>query len=119
VLLEVDDIHKVILEWNKKYFHQADKTPFAGGTENTVLYDLIRYTGMSKATKEVVDGPFLQKYGDNLGDILPEMEQVIQELSMPEKIKVLGKKIETEISEEDFMSGFKGWKESTSTSPSG
>jgi hypothetical protein len=54
-----------------------------------------------------------------LGDILPEMEQVIQELSMPEKIKVLGKKIETEISEEDFMSGFKGWKESTSTSPSG
>jgi hypothetical protein len=58
-------------------------------------------------------------YGANLGDILPKTEQVIRELSMPEEIKVLGKQIETEISEADFISGFKGWKESTSTSPSG
>jgi hypothetical protein len=38
---------------------------------------------------------------------------------MPEEIKVLGKKIDTEILEEDFISGFKGWKECMSTSPSG
>jgi hypothetical protein len=44
---------------------------------------------------------------------------VIHELAMPEEIKVLGKKIESEISEDDFISGFKCWKESTSTSPSG
>jgi hypothetical protein len=119
VLLEVDDIHKAILERNKKHFHQADETPFAKGAENMVLYDLIGYTGMSQAAKEVVDGTFLEKYGDELGSILPETEQVICELSMPEEIKVLGKKIETEILEEDFISGFKGWKESTSTSPSG
>jgi hypothetical protein len=74
---------------------------------------------MSQAAKDVVDGTFLAKYGDELGNILPETEQVIRELSMPEEIKVLGKKIDTEISEEDFISGFKGWKESTSTSPSG
>ena len=84
-----------------------------------VLYDLIGYTGMSKAAKDVVDGTFLEKYGDELGDILPETEQVIRGLAMPEEIKVLGKKIDYEISEEDFISGFKGWKESTSTSPSG
>jgi hypothetical protein len=119
VLLEVNDIHKAILERNKKHFHQADETPFAGGAENTVLYDLLGYTGMSQAAKDVVDGTFLVKYGDKLGNILPEMEQVICELSMPEEIKVLGKKIDTEILEEDFISGFKGWKESTSTSPSG
>jgi hypothetical protein len=35
----------VILEWNKQHFHQADETPFAGGAENTVLYDIIGYTG--------------------------------------------------------------------------
>jgi hypothetical protein len=34
---------------------------------------------------------------------------------MPEEIKVLGKKINCEISEEDFHLGIKGWKESTST----
>jgi hypothetical protein len=38
---------------------------------------------------------------------------------MPEEIKVLGKKIETEMSEADFISGFKGWKESMSTFPLG
>jgi hypothetical protein len=53
----------------------------------------IGYTGMSQAAKEVVNGTFLEKYGDKLGNILPEMEQVICELSMPEEIKVLGKKI--------------------------
>ncbi len=26
VLLEVDNIHKALLEWNKKHFHQADDT---------------------------------------------------------------------------------------------
>jgi hypothetical protein len=86
VLLEVEDIHKAILEWNKKHSHQADETPFAGGAENTVLYDLIGYTGMSQAAKDVVDGTFLAKYGDKLGNILPKMEQVIHELSMPEEI---------------------------------
>jgi hypothetical protein len=110
VLLEVDDIHKAILEQNKKHFHQADETPFAGGAENTVLYDLIGYTGMSQAAKDVVDATFLEKYGDELENILPKM---------PEEIKVLGKKIDNEILEEDFISGFKGWKESTSTCPSG
>jgi hypothetical protein len=38
---------------------------------------------------------------------------------MPEEIKVLGKKIDSKISDEDFIDGFKKWKESTSTSPSG
>jgi hypothetical protein len=84
-----------------------------------VLFDLIGYTGISQAAKDVVDGTFLPKYGDELGNILPKTEQEIDELSMPEEIKVLGKKIDTEILEEDFISGFKGWKESTSTSPSG
>jgi hypothetical protein len=65
VLLEVDDIHKALLERNRKHFHQADETPFAGGAENSVLYDLLGYTGMSKAAREVVDGSFLDKYGDN------------------------------------------------------
>jgi hypothetical protein len=119
VLLEVDDIHKALLERNRKHFHQADETPFTGGAENLVLYDLLVYTGMSKAAREVVDGSFLDKYGDKLGHILPETEQVIKELAMPEEIRVLSKKMECEISEEDFISGIKCWKESTSTSPSG
>jgi hypothetical protein len=119
VLLEVDKIHKAILERNQNHFHQADETLFAGGAENTVLYNLLGYTGMSKVAKDVVKGTFLEKYGDKLGDILPETEQVICELAMPEEITVLGKKIDCKILEEAFISKFKGWKESTSTSLSG
>lgn len=43
---------------------------------------------MSKAAKDVVEGTFMEKYGDELGYILPETEQVIRELAMPEEIKV-------------------------------
>jgi hypothetical protein len=61
----------------------------------------------------------LEKHGDELKDILPETEQLIKELSMPEEIKVLGKQLDYEMTEEIFISGFKKWKESTSTSPAG
>ena len=93
VLLEVEDIHHALLERNRKHFHQSDDTPFVGGAENMVLYDLLGYTGMSKAARDVVDGTFLEKYGDDLGNILPETEQVIKELAMPEEIKVLVRRL--------------------------
>jgi hypothetical protein len=74
---------------------------------------------MSQAAKDVVEGTFLEKHGNELKNILPETVQLIKEMSMPEEIKVLSEKIDCEISEDDFISGFKKWKESTSTSPSG
>ncbi len=118
VLLNVADIHKAILEWNQQHFHQADDTPFAGGAQDTILYDVLGYTGMSKAAKDMVDGKSMEMHGDKC-DLLPETEWVIRELAMPEEIKVLGKKIDSKISDDDFIDGFKKWKESTSTSPSG
>jgi hypothetical protein len=54
--LEVDEIHKAILPQNKKHFHQAHETPFAGRAKNTVLFNLLGYTGMNQAAKDVVDG---------------------------------------------------------------
>jgi hypothetical protein len=87
VLQEVEDIHKAILEWNKCHFHQADETPFTGGAKNTILYDLIGYTGMSQAAKDVVKGTFLEKHGNKLKNLLLETEQLIKEMAMPEEIK--------------------------------
>jgi hypothetical protein len=117
VLLEVDDIHKAIIECIRKHFHQAVDMPFGGSKEDSVLYDLVGYSGMSKAAKEIVEGTFLEKHRDL--DIQPETEQLINELAMPVEIKALGNKIECEITQDNFCSGFKAWKESTSTSPSG
>jgi hypothetical protein len=95
----------------------VDETPFAGGAENTILYYLIGYMGMSQAAKDVVKGTFLERHGNELKNLLPDTEQLIKEMAMPEEIK--GKKISCEISEDNFISGFRKWKESTSTSPSG
>jgi hypothetical protein len=72
----VANIHKAILEWNQQHFHQADDTPFEGGAKDTILYDLLGYTGMSKAAKDMVDGTFMEKYGGKCAQ-LPETEQVI------------------------------------------
>jgi len=88
VLLEVDEIHKAILERNQKHFHQATDTPFGGGEKDTVLYDLIGYTGMSEEAKAIVEGTFLDQYGEDI-KILPETEQLIKELAMPPEIKAL------------------------------
>ena len=93
-------------------------TPFGGSEEDSVLFDLVGYSGMSAAVREIVDGTFLDTHGKNL-NILPKMEQHIKELAMPEEIRALIKKISYEVTEEDFISGFKGWKECMSTSPSG
>jgi hypothetical protein len=118
VLLEVDDIHRAILERNKQLFNQAHEMPFVGGAENMVLFDLLGYSGMSQAARDVVEGTFLERHGAGC-DMLPEMEQLIKELAMPEEIRAMGKKIDCEITEGEFISGIRKWRESTSTSPSG
>jgi hypothetical protein len=64
-----------------------------------------------------MEGTFLETYG-NLKNLLPEMVQLISEMAMPEEIQKLGQ-IQKEITTDDFYSGFKSWKESTSMSPSG
>jgi hypothetical protein len=73
---------------------------------------------MSAAAMDIVDRTFMEKHGGDI-EMLPETEQVIREMAMPKEMKVLGKKINCEISDVDFILGFKGWRESTSTSPSG
>jgi hypothetical protein len=86
VLLEVANIHKAILEQNQQHFHQADDPPFAGGAEDTILYDLLGYTDISKAVKDIMESKFMEKHGDKC-ELLPETEQLIRELAMPEEIK--------------------------------
>jgi hypothetical protein len=113
ILLEVDDIHQALLARNKKHFHQAAETPFGHG----ILQDLVGFSGLNSAATDIINGSFLDKH--DLPDILPETRQMIMELAMPDQIKCLKDPISAEITEADFVSGFKKWKERTSTSPSG
>ena len=113
ILLEVDDIHKALLDRNKNHFHQAAETPFGHG----ILHDLVGYSGLNEAATEIVNGTFLDN--QDVPDLLPETRQMIVELAMPDQIKSLRSPIPTEITAADFISGFKKWKERTATSPSG
>lgn len=115
ILLDADDIHKALLDRNKKHFHQAAETPFGHG----ILGDLVGYSGLSKAAKDIVNGEFLTKYPDVTEAMLPETQQLVTEMAMPEVIKALKKPIPKEIERSDFVHGFKKWKEKTSTSPLG
>jgi len=114
ILLEADDIHKALLERNKNHFRKAADTPFGSGD----LYDLVGFTGLNEAADAIVAGTFMEEYGDEL-NLLPETEQLIAELAMPEMIKNLESDIPTEVGEGEYIDGFKKWTESTSTSPSG
>jgi hypothetical protein len=116
VLLEVDDIHWALLEQNKKHFHQAAETPLGGEVREGILADLVGYSGLTKAAKAIVDGNFLDQYGASM-EMLPETTHLIMELAMPDEIWQL-RKINHEVSTEDFYHGLLHWKESTSTSPS-
>jgi hypothetical protein len=92
--------------------------PVGDSKEEAVLFDLVGYSGLNEAAKAVVEGDFLEKHGENI-DVLPETEQLIKELVMPAEIQELGKKIAYLVDDHNSISGFKVWKESTSTSPSG
>lgn len=114
-----------LMKFTRQYWNETENTSIKQTTlhlveeqKNTILYDLTGYTSMSVVAKDIVAITFMEKYSNNV-EMLPKTEQVIWEMPMPEEIKVLGKKIVCEISEEAFISGFKGWRESTSTSPSG
>jgi hypothetical protein len=48
VLLELDDIHRALLERNKKHFHQTAETPFGGEVREGILADLVCYSGLMK-----------------------------------------------------------------------
>jgi len=114
ILLEVEDIHKALLEQNKNHFCKAADTPFGSGN----LYDLVGFTGLNEAADAIMEGTFLEEYGNDL-DLLPEREQLVTKLAMPEMIKNLEKDISNEVGEGDYIDGIKKWTESMPTLPSG
>jgi hypothetical protein len=116
VLLKADDIYNALMERNKQHFHQAFDTPFGSGVNDGILADLVGYSGLTTAAKDIVDGTFMDKHGDKV-DLLPEREQLIIEMAMPKAIKTLGN-INSIVTIHNFVSAFKKWKESTFTSPS-
>jgi hypothetical protein len=69
----------------------------------------VGYSGLNAAAKEILNGTFLDC--PDLPDLFPETRQLILELAMPNQIKCLKTSVPLEITDVDFTSGFKKWKE--------
>lgn len=107
------EMYNVLLRRNMNKLMASSKNPFAEGPLN----DLIGHTGEKIAADALLDGTFLDKYRDQLGDILtPEFEEF---LSCMKRHPNATTEIDPEITVNDFQELFKKTKPTTSCGPSG
>ena len=108
-----NEMYGVLLRRNLNKLMASAKNPFAEGPLN----DLIGHLGEKPAADALLDGTFLDKYRDQLGDILtPEFEEF---LTCMKKHPNATTDIDPEITVEDYQSLFKKTKPTTSCGPSG
>ena len=107
-VLESEAMEDHLLRYNRKWFRQASETPFGGGD----LYDMTQFSGLTHEVDAILNGNHVDDMGIPMSI---EMRTFLQQMQRPANIA----DIETAISTDDYTYGIKGWKETTSTSPSG
>lgn len=107
-----EDIDRHLLQYNRDSFRAASSSPCGHG----VIHDALTFTSLSPASEEELLA----------GNIPPSwcvqqdnhLREFLASFVIPPQVYLHGD-IPTEISEDDAIHGFRAWKESTSTSPSG
>ena len=79
------------------------------------MQDLLGFHGLTQAADQILRGTLFENYDT---DCFPGVKEFVSAMIIPKEMTNLTK-INTEILEADFTKGIRGWKESTSTSPSG
>jgi len=79
------------------------------------MQDLLGFHGLTQAADQILRGTLFENYDT---DCFPGVKEFVSAMMIPKEMTNLTK-INTEISEADLTKGIRGWKESTSTSPSG
>jgi hypothetical protein len=97
-----------LLRYNMKWFCQAHKTPFG----NDEVYNMIQFSGVTHEANAILEGCHVDDMGIPMSF---ELKTFLEELRRPSNIK----NFESIIDTDSFVYGIKGWKENTSTSPSG
>ncbi len=107
-ILDCLEIEAELNRYNRDWFRQAKDTPFGSGT----LYDLVGYDGLTETATAIVDGECIEYLGFPMQR---ELQVFLEKCKRPSTVK----NISTTITLDQFKRYVKGWKESTSTSPSG
>jgi hypothetical protein len=109
-VLDKDTINSNLLKYNRQSFRAAAISPCGHG----LIQDKLTYSSLSTAAASLLSGtvPYQWYRQDET------LREFLTSFSIPDNVK--GKKpISTEITAKDVEKGFRTWKETTSTSPSG
>jgi hypothetical protein len=109
-IVDRDEIDQHILHYNRDSFRAASESPCGHG----IIHDALTFTSLSPESEALLAGTIPEAwYGTN-----NYLREFLASFAIPPHVKLNGE-IPTSISDEDVFRGFQGWKESTSTSPSG
>ena len=109
-IIDKQDIESHLLQYNREAFRAAAESPCGHG----LIHDALTFTSLSPDAAALLQGELPAEWsGDN--DLLREF---LASFQIPDTI-LSADPIPTDISEADITRGFKAWRESTSTSPSG
>ena len=109
-VLDKDTINANLLKYNRQSFRAAAISPCGHGP----IHDKLTYSSLSRAAVDLLSGSVSPQWyhQDEL------LREFLTSFAIPDNVKCK-KPISTEITTKDVEHGFKTWKETTSTSPSG
>jgi hypothetical protein len=103
-------IEDKLLAYNRESFRKAAESPLGSG----LIFDNLKFSSLFTAGSEILSGHVPPSW--DVKD--PRLLEFLSSFAISDNIKNVPP-IQTTISEEDFVYGIKGWKGTTSTSPSG
>ncbi|KAI2505051.1 hypothetical protein MHU86_9407 [Fragilaria crotonensis] len=105
-----EDIEAHLLSFNREAFRAAAESPCGHG----LIHDALTFTSLSPESEALLQGEIPEEwYGDR--DLLREF---LASFQIPGSVLESGP-ISCDITAADIVKGFKSWKETTTTSPSG
>jgi hypothetical protein len=105
-----EDIETQILKYNQESFRAAAESPCGHG----VIHDELTFTGLSPAATQI----FMGQIPDHWNATAPILRAFLAFFTFPDVVHTVPS-ISTDIHPDDTSRGFRSWKETTTTSPSG
>jgi hypothetical protein len=109
-IVERDQIERHLLDYNRESFRAAAESPCGNG----LIYDALTFSSLSPSSITLLAGEPPQEWHNDDASL----REFLASFTIPDTVRKKGA-ISTEITSDDVIYGFKNWRETTSTSPSG
>ena len=109
-VVEREQLERTLADYNRHSFRAASESPCGHG----LIHDSLTFSSLSPASINLLEGETPQEWHNN--DVI--LRAFLASFTVPDTVRSAGD-IPTEITNEDVIYGFKNWRETTSTSPSG